>query len=85
MLSRDQLISQENELLHVLVVSDEHLLGTRTRSALDVAWTDWQLRKAFRAAVAWARPDAVVWSTRWRPPSRLPPAQAQAPAVPPPP
>ena len=43
----------------MLVASDIHLLGNR-RSAIDVAWTDWQLFKSFRMLRWWRQPTTVL-------------------------
>ena len=39
-------------------VSDVHLLGA-SRSSLDVAWTTWQIQKAFYFIMDWINPDAM--------------------------
>lgn len=46
--------------LRLVVVSDVHMLGEHFRNAVDIAWTDWQLRKTFSALARWRQPDVFV-------------------------
>ena len=46
--------------IRALVISDMHLLGERKRSSLDIAFTDWSLKKSYATITARFRPDIVL-------------------------